>query len=506
MAEIVEIIFRTKGELEGALAVQRELERTRGKLLALGESTAEVDKKLERLNGALAKTKGPEIPSDTSIAPRLLHPDFDVEAKKAEGVFAQLHHESRGLGHVLREFGLNSHAFFSPLALGATIAVGLIEALNKHFEKLNENLKIGGKFEGFADAFKSQEGALQNAELSASAYERSLTRASDASKKLSENTALEINQLQAKARREDEQRSATLALDKAKIDAKEKSGELDPASAIAARAAMEDKFAKQKLDSENQLARQVLARKQAEREELKTGVEPERGKLTGAQRELALAETPETIKARIEAAQKLKKATDEERTKADEGGDAQRIKLAQQAQAVAASTLEAELNRAFADLDKFNSLKEEVAGLESSVRARRARLDSLGTELNVLILNTEADIESRKKVAGIGAETKQFESQAQAAPKIGIAASAAEGEFRGGASAAESLAQQAIKGGFAGDIESNRALAQKFASDLGQSVQVSNGLLSDMLAVIQAQARVNQQLQLQLKAAANVNN
>jgi len=506
MAEVVEIIFRTKGELEGAIAVQRELERTRGKLLALGESTADVDKKLDRLNGILAKTKSPEITSFQSVSPRLLPQNFEEDAGKMESTFDQLHHQTRGLGHLLREFGLNSHAFFSPFTLGATVAVAAIAKINEYFEKLNENLKIGGKFESFADAFKSQAAALENAELSASAYERSLSRAGDASKKLSEATALEINQLAAKARREDEQRSASLALDKAKIDAKEKSGELAPEAAISARAVLEEKFAKQKLDSENQLQRQILVRKQAEREELKTGVEPERRQLTEAQRSLALAETPETIRARIATAEKNKKATDEEREKAVEGGDAGRITQAIQAQKIAASALEAELQRSFADLDKFNSLKEEVAGLESSVRARRARLDSLGAELNALILNVEADIESRKKVGGIESETKGIQRQAEVAPKIGIAAAAAEGEFRSGASAAESLAGQAIKGGFAGDIESNRALAQKFASDLGQSVQVSNGLLSDMLALIQAQARTNQQLALQLKAVANVNN
>ena len=48
MSDTVEIIYRTKAELEGSIAVQREPEKTRGRLVARGQSTAEVDTELTR--------------------------------------------------------------------------------------------------------------------------------------------------------------------------------------------------------------------------------------------------------------------------------------------------------------------------------------------------------------------------------------------------------------------------------------------------------------------------
>ena len=51
----VEIVFRTTAELQGALAAQAELEKTRGKLLALGKDTLEVDAQLARANALVAQ-------------------------------------------------------------------------------------------------------------------------------------------------------------------------------------------------------------------------------------------------------------------------------------------------------------------------------------------------------------------------------------------------------------------------------------------------------------------
>src|SRR2546422_2389834 len=51
----VEIVFRSIAELQGALAAQAELEKTRGKLLALGKDTLEVDAQLARANALVAQ-------------------------------------------------------------------------------------------------------------------------------------------------------------------------------------------------------------------------------------------------------------------------------------------------------------------------------------------------------------------------------------------------------------------------------------------------------------------
>src|SRR2546426_12088239 len=51
----VEIVFRSIAELQGALATQAELEKTRGKLLTLGKDTLEVDAQLARANALVAQ-------------------------------------------------------------------------------------------------------------------------------------------------------------------------------------------------------------------------------------------------------------------------------------------------------------------------------------------------------------------------------------------------------------------------------------------------------------------
>lgn len=486
----VEILFRTTAELEGALAAQRELEKTRGKLLALGKSTEEVDQQLARAN-ELIQTAPAEM-RETAEAANQAREGFGGAAHSAGGlrhVIGLIHHESPLAAEAL-------HALMHPATGGILLAAFAVNRLIEYFKELSKEAEIGGKFEGFAEAFKSQEKALTDAELSAGAYERSLLRGADATKTLAQATALEIDLLKAKARQQDEERGADLAKKKAEIDAQEKAGAIDAVAAIRLRAQAEDAFAKEKLDRDAKLARSSLELHQRERETLRAGLPEEETGLRAAQRAFALAETPETVRERIKKAQDLVTATKEEERKAEEvGAGPERRTAARQAVEVAEEALEKEKQTAFRRLDEYNQLKEELESRAAAVKATRARLEVLSAELNKLVLLTESDLESRGRVVKTEQETRGIQGGAQisgivtkAGPQIVGAAEEAKGLFAaGGISKGEAIAQAIEDKGLRGHqelilqvIERFSGIANKMDAGNQELFQVVTQRLSDL--------------------------
>lgn len=462
----VEILFRTTAELEGALAAQRELEKTRGKLLALGQSTVDVDQQLARANEVIATA--PAELRETAESAMAAKEGFGGAAHSAGGlrhVIGLIHHESPLAAEAL-------HALMHPATGGILLAAFAVNRLIEYFKELAKEAEIGGKFESFADAFKNQEKALTDAELAAGAYERSLLRGADASKTMAQATALEIDLLKSKARQQDEERGADLAKKKAEIDAQEKAGSIDAIAAIRLRAQAEDQFAKEKLERDAKLARESLSLRQKERESLRAGLPTEEEGLRAAQRAFALAETPETVRERIKKAEDLVKATKAEERKAEEvGAGPERRAAAREAVDVAEATLEKEKETGFQRLDAYNQLKEELEARTAAVRARRARLDVLSAELAKLVLETEAGLESRGRVVKTEQETRSIQTGAavsqiihKESPQItGAAAEARELFAGGGVSQAEAIARAAEDKGLRGNQEAIQRMIQIFS-------------------------------------------
>jgi ribosomal protein S16 len=150
MADTVEIIFRTKAELEGAKAIQRELENTRGKLLALGKDTKEVDAQLSQVNATLGKA---------GVGPGGREPfeKLTTHGKEFKHILHEIGQESPLVGAALR-------LAISPIAAGLGLATLAIRAFKDAFEQMSNSLKPGGGFAELKERIEASEQALRKHE------------------------------------------------------------------------------------------------------------------------------------------------------------------------------------------------------------------------------------------------------------------------------------------------------------------------------------------------------
>lgn len=485
----VEIVFRTRAELEGALAAQAELERTRGKLLALGKDTAAVDAQLERAGKVIGQAP-PEFlsqqPPDPEAAARSAgHASeqfklLNLHGREFHKLIHAISHASPLLGEALR-LAINP---VTGLLFGGVLA---IKEFHDWLGRLEEQLKIGGAWKDSKEAIEAESKAFEQAELSASSFERSLMAVKDVTKQVSVETERHIMLLKQGARQQDEERSAELAAKKAEIDAKVKAGQMSELEGIKARAELEKQFAREKLEREAEVARGTLEARQKERESLRAAEPGEEAGLRAAQRAFALAEPPEAVRARIKTTEEHLAAGKEELKKAEEAGKPERIEKAKFVVEQQEAILERERAEAFAKIDEFNALKEELAARESRVRTLRNRLDALGTELEKLVYATEADIASRatvqsfrEKEAGFKVGAEGAAAAAKLAPGVAAAATAAGSLNQQGLSKAEAIAQ-AIEGqGLKGSSDVVSAVIERFTGTLMRQDEHNQQLLRDI--------------------------
>jgi hypothetical protein len=464
MGDTVEILFKTRAELEGALAAQRELEKTRGKLLALGQSTAEIDKQLAGARNVIA------------TAPAALTAGLEDSARAADHStlsHRELHRIIHAIGHESPLMGQALRLAINPIAGALIGGVLAAKALKDAFSELEKHNEIGGKFEGFGAVVDAQVKALQEAGLAAVAYERSLAGVVDQSKKLTDITALAIDLEKEQARHQDEQRSAELALTKARIDAAEKSGQLTSAEAVQGRAAAEEAYARQKISSEAEVARAILNRlkvEQADQSSIATSLELRRRE---AAQKLAGTESPAVIEARLKAAEKNLEATKEEEKKAKEpsrtlelqGDYDRRQAAAKSARESAEAILQAASGAQFEGLDRYNAAKEEAARADAEAKAARARAGGLGEQIQRLSYSTESDIESRGRVFGVGQQTRGLETSGALAAGAGGKIEdilGAEGGLEGqGLSRVEATAQAISQSGLRGNTAAITAIVER---------------------------------------------
>src|SRR2546421_206141 len=235
----VEIVFRTTAELQGAIAAQNELEKTRGKLLALGKDTLEVDSQLARANQLI------------SSAPKEMLDAAKLE-ESASG-FQKLNLHGREFHRALHEIsaaspgaGLALRALINPATAGFFGLIIAVKAFHETLKEAEATLKLGGTWENFSKVLAKQSEDFDAATLSADAYARKLDETRTATDRLKTATENEIAVIQARAREEDAERSAELAEKKAEVDARRKTGIIDEVQALKEKNDLENRFGREK--------------------------------------------------------------------------------------------------------------------------------------------------------------------------------------------------------------------------------------------------------------------
>jgi len=409
----VEIVFRTTAELQGALAAQAELEKTRGKLLALGKDTLEVDAQLARANQLVA-----QAPPEMLQAAQL--------EEQAEG-FGKLTLRGREFHHVLHEVSSTSpaagaalRAFVNPASAALFGLVLAVRAVHEAWKEYQKSLELGGKWEDLSKVTDAQAAAFNEASSSADAFARKLTEVTAEEQKLKQATEESIALIQERAREEDAERSADLAQKKAEIDAKRKAGIIDEVEALKEKNELENQFAREKVERENKAAQDVIAARQQQQAQTRALIPGAEKEAAGAEREFLLTEAPGVTRAKIERARANAKAAQEELEKAKEADasvfatakDETRLENARLAAKRSQEYLEAQVAAA-ADLEEKYKLRKEK--LE---RARAHLLDirKLEADLGEDLSRSEL-LESRR--AGSRARVESTQERTRALGVVG---------------------------------------------------------------------------------------
>jgi hypothetical protein len=132
--------------------------------------------------------------------------------------------------------------FFNPLSATVGGAIAVFGALQQRIERLKESLQPGAGFKSFADAMNKQAEALQNAALEAGRFAIEVTRVQSATDKAIAAANLEVEALQRKVQLIQAETEALKALEKAKVDAAEAAGKIDPQTASLQRLGIDQKF------------------------------------------------------------------------------------------------------------------------------------------------------------------------------------------------------------------------------------------------------------------------
>src|SRR2546426_657952 len=442
----VEIVFRTTAELQGALAAQAELEKTRGKLLALGKDTLEVDAQLARANALVA-----QAPPEMLQAAQL--------EEQAEG-FGKLTLRGRECHHVLHEVSSTSpaagaalRAFVNPASAALFGLVLAVRAVHEAWKEYQKSLELGGKWEDLSKVTDAQAAAFNEASSSADEFARKLTEVTAEEQKLKRATEESIALIQERAREQDAERSADLAQKKAEIDAKQKAGLLDEVEALKAKNELENQFAREKVERENKAATDVIAARQKQQAETRALIPGAEKEAAAAEREFLLTEAPGTTKAKIERARANAEAAKKELDQAKEAEasvfatakDETRLENARlaakrsqeylEAQVAAAADLEEQYKLRKEKLEKARAHLLEIRKIEADLAAEVTR--SLLVEPGKAASRGRVEAtEEKTRAIGVAGETAGAVRKAE--PQIAAAAEEATGLLApGGVSKAE---------------------------------------------------------------------
>lgn len=468
----VEIVFRTTAELQGALAAQAELEKTRGKLLALGKDTLEVDAQLARANALVA-----QAPPEMLQAAQL--------EEQAAG-FGKLTLHGREFHHVLHEVSSTSpaagaalRAFINPASAGLFGLVLAVKAVHEAWKEYQKSLELGGKWEDLSKVTDAQAAAFNDASSSADAFARKLTEVTAEEQKLKRATEDNIALIQERAREEDAERSSDLAQKKAEIDAKQKAGLLDEVEALKAKNGLENQFAREKVERENKAATDVIAARQKQQAETRALIPGAEKEAAAAEREFLLTEAPGTIKAKSDRARANAKAAEEELKKAEEaaasgfsgGMDATRLENARLNAKRSQEYLQAQLSAAVDLEEQYKLRKEKLEKARAHLLEIRKIEADLAEEVNRSLLIEPKKAASRgrvetteEKTRAIGVAGEVAGAGRKAGPQIAAAAEEATGlASAGGISKAEAVAQSIEDKGLRGNREAILQVVERFS-------------------------------------------
>jgi hypothetical protein len=473
----VEIVFRTTAELEGALAAQRELEKTRGKLVALGESTIEVDEKLARANELIAGA--PEALKQTAIAGQEAGHAFEGAAGHAGGlrhVLSLIHHESPLLGEAL-------HAALHPATASLLVMAIAAKTVMDSVHKLQEAIGNTAAFEGFGKSLEEQKRGMEEAEAEAEAFIRKLDEMATAERNLTTEANGAVDAIRAQARAQAEIADAKKGLEIARIDAAEKEGKLSPVAAIEARAHVEERFAKDKLDRENATSKKVLQVREQELKDLSDRL-PQMEEELEAKREMRRKlKDPKAIQAQLETLKKNREEAEKVRSEhikeweeytgyGTMPGMSENTRARAMRELVESDTgpiekmkvLQSQLEGMLPTATKAHAiLGEQIKAGESSVMGAQKRISDLQGTLPGLREQTALDVETRGKVYQFGSEARSLQTMTKEQGAVSHAVSGAATAAAGGLDKAQAISKAIEEGGFKHQEELIKEVIDHFA-------------------------------------------
>lgn len=418
----VEIVFKTTAELQGAIAAQNELEKTRGKLLALGKDTVEVDAQLARANQLISQAPAGMVDA----------------AKMEEGAagFQKLNLHGREFHKLLHEIsatspgaGLALRGLINPATAGFFGLLIAVKAFHEKFKEAEATLKMGGTWENFSKVLAKQSEDFDSATLSADAYARKLDETRTATDRLKTATENEIAIIQARAREEDAERSAELAEKKAEVDAKRKAGVIDEVQALKEKNDLENRFGREKIDREEKAAREVIGAMQKEREGVRAAMPEAHAAAAGAERALLLAETPGTRKEREERARLNVKAAEEAQKQAEAGTEGlagvlsggageKRLENARASLEAANAALKMVVAGTFEVVENFAKLKEASQRANAYVEELERQDKAIGQKVEQSYYRDLGAGASRRRVEATEEKTRMVGLIGEAAPQF----------------------------------------------------------------------------------------
>ncbi len=430
MADTVEIVFKTRAELEGALAAQRELEKTRGKLLALGESTAKVDQQLAGARAVIA-----QAPSELSQGIDKAGESFQRAGGHGESfrrVISGISRENEILGSAL-------HIGIHPIAGALLAAVVAVRALHERFAEMGKHLAAGGGFVEFKTHLEETQKLIESHGDAVDKFVASLVKEQSALAAGTAAFSAQTEALKGAIAARNALTEATREQERAQIDVKVAKGQMSPEAAALA-----------KLDLEHRNRQEDRAQKigdeQMERGRDEMRLQDQTRQKPGLQLRFATASdrmeelisrggTPDQIKAGIEETQKNLDAavkqfgaaqariveleekrhlglfksgldqTEADRLKETLPGDEDLIRQQQQ-------LLKAKKMAAPGQLQDFADASVELKSSETDLSANSASLDSLTLAIQKLTDKIEMDQSSSESLTPVENATHKLRQDA----------------------------------------------------------------------------------------------
>jgi hypothetical protein len=259
----LDILIRTKAELQGAVDTAKSLEQQIGKAKALGKEYGNLEAQLVKVRSTIAEAKGRENELTDSFKDQAKHSEF-LGLKHA-----QLHKVVHQLTEAFPEAGMAARAFMNPVLLAFTAAVAIFAKAKEKLAEWNAEMDEAAKKAAEADfqqgiAARTQalrSGMTAMADFSESL--RSIGKADDEVVKAIDRSIAKLH----------EQESALAAVNTAaegkelaQTNFAEKGGRISPDQAARQRAAIKEKYEKLAAALKTETENRELAAKQQELE------------------------------------------------------------------------------------------------------------------------------------------------------------------------------------------------------------------------------------------------